>query len=62
MALPLGTYTVTCLYGVPSTTESDMTAGTCAKTMVVKDGDVQGCSRIYGYKGSTLSDEMSSQS
>jgi hypothetical protein len=41
MALPLGTYTVTCLYGTPSTAESDMTAGTCAKTMTVKDGDVQ---------------------
>lgn len=57
-----GTYAVTCLYGTASSTDpATMTTGTCVKTMTVKDGSVQGCSRIYGYKGTTLSDEMWSQ-
>ena len=36
-----------------------MTPGTCDKTMTVNDS-AQGCSRIYPYRGATLSDDMSS--
>lgn len=51
-SLAAGTYTVTCLYGTSASTDAaTMTTGTCTKPMEVKDtGDVQGCSRIYGYK------------
>lgn len=59
---PQGEYRVECFYGTAVNDIAAMTLGTCTKTMTVKDGDVQGCSRIYGYKGSTLSDEMLSQS
>jgi len=38
-----------------------MTAGTCTKTMTAND-TANGCSRIYPYRGSTLSDELTSAS
>lgn len=60
-----GTYTVTCLYGTPAntnsaTTDYGMTAGTCTKIMAVNSTS-QGCNRIYGYRGTTLSENMSSE-
>ncbi len=56
---PTGTYTVSCLYGTAASQTTTMTPGTCDKTITVRDDNtVQGCSRIYGYKGNTLSDEM----
>jgi len=59
-----GTYTVTCLYGTATNTDQavanyGMTAGTCEKTMTV-NATANGCSRIYPYRGASLSDEMSS--
>lgn len=61
-----GTYTVTCLYGSAANTNATlpdygMTAGTCTKTMTAND-TANGCSRIYPYRGSTLSDELTSAS
>lgn len=38
-----------------------MTAGTCTKTMTV-NATAQGCSRLYPYRGATLSDSLSSDS
>ncbi len=59
-----GTYTVTCLYGTAANTNDTlpnygMTAGTCTKTMTAND-TANGCSRIYPYRGATLSDELTS--
>ena len=59
-----GTYTVTCLYGNSTNTDVNaidygMTPGTCTKTMTVND-TAQGCSRLYPYRGATLSDSLSS--
>lgn len=61
-ALDAGTYTVTCLYGGSSTPAENMTANaaSCSKTMTVTANSTQGCSSIIGYRGDTLSNEMTS--
>lgn len=60
-----GTYTVQCFYGTATTVDVSNTATphSCEKTMNVREANtnnINGCSRIYAYKGSTLSDEMTS--
>jgi hypothetical protein len=59
--MTLGDYTVECFYGNSTSVDTSTTAAphSCVKTMSVKS-DAQGCSRVYPYKGSTLSDEMTS--
>ena len=59
--MTLGDYTVECFYGNSTGVDTSTTAAphSCVKTMRVKS-DAQGCSRVYPYKGSTLSDEMTS--
>lgn len=58
---------MTCLYGTSANTNDTlpdfgMTPDTtCPQTMVSKD-TAQGCSRLYPYKGATLSDSLSSDS
>lgn len=54
-----GTYTVECFYGTAAAVDASTTAfpHSCTKTTVVSN-TANGCSRIYPYKGSTLSDEM----
>lgn len=61
--MTLGDYTVECFYGNATGVDASATATphSCVKTMSVKS-DAQGCSRVYPYKGSTLSDEMTSAS
>lgn len=61
-ALDAGTYTVTCLYGGSSTPAENMTANatSCNKTMTVTANSTKGCSSIIGYRGDTLSNEMTS--
>jgi hypothetical protein len=58
-SLALGTYTVECFYGTAASvdTSTAATPHSCTKTTVVSDA-ANGCSRLYPYKGSTLSDEM----
>ncbi len=58
-----GTYTVNCFYGTASAVDTTATPHECTKTMTVSDGktdEINGCSRVFAYKGSTLSDEMTS--
>lgn len=62
-----GEYSVECFYGTATTVDTGaaVSPDVCVKNISVKDsgtGAVQGCSRIYGYKGSTLSDEMNTDS
>ena len=54
---------VSCLYGTSSSTLNQMTP-TSAKIMTVTSSinTTQGCSRIYAYKGNTLSDDMTNTS
>lgn len=60
-----GTYTVTCLYGTATNTNVSLTDygmtidATCAKTMTV-NSSANGCKRIIPYRGSTLSNNLSS--
>ena len=57
-------YTVECFYGSAITVDtSPASADSCMKTMLVKSDDTtQGCSRIYAYRGTTLSNNMTSTS
>lgn len=61
--MTLGDYTIECFYGNATGVDTSTTATphSCVKTMSVKS-DAQGCSRVYPYKESTLSDEMISAS
>ena len=54
-----GSYTVQCFYGTATVVDASATAipDTCTKTTVVSD-TANGCSRIFPYRGNTLSDEM----
>ena len=59
-----GTYSVKCLR-FSNAQAASMTPDSCTKTIIVKDqsdASVQGCSKIYAYKGNTLSDDMSNVS
>ena len=62
-----GTYTVTCLYGTIANTNNTLTDygmtpdASCNKTMTVNDTS-NGCSRLYPYRGATLSDSLTSNS
>jgi len=59
--MTIGSYTVQCFYGTATTVDASTTAipDTCTKTTVVSN-TANGCSRIFPYRGSTLSDEMTS--
>ena len=54
-----GTYTVECFYGTGAQVDTSVTAPPhpCAKTITVNT-TANGCSRIYPYKGSSLSEEV----
>lgn len=56
-ALPLGDYSVECFYGTAANIDVSAPPHSCKKTMSVQT-EAQGCSRIYPYKGNTLSDTM----
>jgi hypothetical protein len=59
--MTVGSYTVQCFYGTSTTVDASTSAtpDTCTKTTVVSD-TANGCSRVFAYRGSTLSDEMTS--
>jgi len=62
-ALPLGNYTVECFYGTATNVDTSVSAtpNACTKNIEVKN-TAQGCSRVYAYRGNTLSDEMTGDS
>ena len=59
--LTSGTYTVECFYGTGVSVDTTVAPHSCVKTIEVNN-TAQGCSRLYPYRGSTLSDEMISSS